>query len=336
MLIYFLSLQGSIAEGSNPQSESGTLSSRASSVDLVSEEFTDQPVAIDHGETHSDVFPSSQGVSSGIEVVQNAGPEKHGYEDQRGVQLNCQYSDSVQSHLPSTEGSEMITSSTYNYTNENSQLTSEGHDYSQTVSVNGSGDNTSLNSEVPNCVPQQTANETGGFNQQNKLASYFQSSSDYSSTSRPDPFSLSLSATEVISPDESDISTKSYIESENLGTQLSREQEPTSAFQTVIPSSQPHTEPIDDHKEPTVMGTEPVYQGEQNSPETFEREGSVSSETTASVTTAIHVTKGESQDEPVLKSSSESLRQISLQLSGLMSESEGAGMSYSVCVLHFL
>ncbi|XP_027237465.2 golgin subfamily A member 2 [Penaeus vannamei] len=322
-------IEGSIAEGSNPQSESGTLSSRASSVDLVSEEFTDQPVAIDHGETHSDVFPSSQGVSSGIEVVQNAGPEKHEYEDQRGVQLNCQYSDSVQSHLPNTEGSEMITSSTYNYTNENSQLTSEGHDYSQTVSVNGSGDNTSLNSEVPNCVPQQTANETGGFNQQNKLASYFQSSSDYSSTSRPDPFSLSLSATEVISPDESDISTKSYIESENLGTQLSREQEPTSAFQTVIPSSQPHTEPIDDHKEPTVMGTEPVYQGEQNSPETFEREGSVSSETTASVTTAIHVTKGESQDEPVLKSSSESLRQISLQLSGLMSESEGAATDTS-------
>lgn len=275
------------------------------------------------------MLPSSQGVLSGIETVstQSARPEKHGYEEQRGVHLN--YADSVHSLLPQTEGSEMITSSTYNYTNENPALTSEGHDYSQTVSVNGTGDNTGLNTEVPSYVPQQTANETESFNQQNKLASYFQSTPDYNSTPRPDPFSLSLSTTEVISPDESDVGTKSYVESENLGPQLSREQEPTSAFQTVIPSSQPHT--VDDHKEPTVIGTEQVYQGEQISPESFEREGSVSSETTASVTTAIHVTKGESQDEPVLKSSSESLRQISLQLSGLMSESEGAGMSYSVC-----
>ncbi|XP_037776329.1 golgin subfamily A member 2-like [Penaeus monodon] len=318
-------IEGSIAEGSNPQSESGTLSSRASSVDLVSEEFTDQPAAIDHGETHSDVLPSSQGVLSGIETVstQSARPEKHG--EQRGVHLN--YADSVHSLLPQTEGSEKITSSTYNYTNENPALTSEGHDYSQTVSVNGTGDNTGLNTEVPSYVPQQTANETESFNQQNKLASYFQSTPDYNSTPRPDPFSLSLSTTEVISPDESDVGTKSYVESENLGPQLSREQEPTSAFQTVIPSSQPHT--VDDHKEPTVIGTEQVYQGEQISPESFEREGSVSSETTASVTTAIHVTKGESQDEPVLKSSSESLRQISLQLSGLMSESEGAASDTS-------
>lgn len=209
----------------------------------------------------------------------------------------------------------------------------EGHDYSKVASVNGSGDNTSLNTVVPNGVPQQTINETGSISQSNTLASYFQSASDHSSTKSQDAFSLSLSTTEVISPDENDVDTNTYDASENIGTQLSREQELTSAFQTAIPSSHPPTEPSNDHKEPAaVMDTEQVYQGEPNSPETFEREGSVSSETTASVTTAIHVTKGESQDEPVLKSSSESLRQISLQLSGLMSESEGAGIDYKLSV----
>ncbi|KAK3864792.1 hypothetical protein Pcinc_029550 [Petrolisthes cinctipes] len=48
--------------------------------------------------------------------------------------------------------------------------------------------------------------------------------------------------------------------------------------------------------------------------------GSVSSETTASVTTAIHVAGSDTHTG--LKSSSESLRQISLQLSGLMNDSE--------------
>lgn len=64
----------------------------------------------------------------------------------------------------------------------------------------------------------------------------------------------------------------------------------------------------------------------QISQEMLEREGSVSSETTASVMTAIHVPGKEGKDhQPVLKSSSESLRQISLQLSGLMLGSEGSG-----------
>ncbi|XP_045134114.1 golgin subfamily A member 2-like isoform X2 [Portunus trituberculatus] len=60
------------------------------------------------------------------------------------------------------------------------------------------------------------------------------------------------------------------------------------------------------------------------SQEMLEREGSVSSETTASVMTAIHVPGKEGKDhQPILKSSSESLRQISLQLSGLMLGNEG-------------
>ncbi|KAK8402432.1 hypothetical protein O3P69_000682 [Scylla paramamosain] len=65
-------------------------------------------------------------------------------------------------------------------------------------------------------------------------------------------------------------------------------------------------------------------QESQVSQEMLEREGSVSSETTASVMTAIHVPGREGKDhQPILKSSSESLRQISLQLSGLMLGSEG-------------
>lgn len=65
-------------------------------------------------------------------------------------------------------------------------------------------------------------------------------------------------------------------------------------------------------------------QESQVSQEMLEREGSVSSETSASVMTAIHVPGREGKDhQPILKSSSESLRQISLQLSGLMLGSEG-------------
>lgn len=67
-------------------------------------------------------------------------------------------------------------------------------------------------------------------------------------------------------------------------------------------------------------------QESQVSQEMLEREGSVSSETSASVMTAIHVPGREGKDhQPILKSSSESLRQISLQLSGLMLGSEGTG-----------
>lgn len=65
--------------------------------------------------------------------------------------------------------------------------------------------------------------------------------------------------------------------------------------------------------------------------EVSEREGSVSSVTSASVTTAIHVPAGEALGHtPVLKSSSESLRQISLQLSGLVMGGEAAGKDLKV------
>lgn len=80
---------------------------------------------------------------------------------------------------------------------------------------------------------------------------------------------------------------------------------------------------------PTTSKSNPVtyhQEAAQASQEVPEREGSVSSVTTASVTTAIHVPAGEGLDHaPVLKSSSESLRQISLQLSGLVMGGEAAG-----------
>ena len=78
---------------------------------------------------------------------------------------------------------------------------------------------------------------------------------------------------------------------------------------------------------------EPEIQETQVSQEIFEREGSISSETTASVMTAIHIQGKESKDnQPILKSSSESLRQISLQLSGLMLGSEGTGKQLKIYV----
>lgn len=70
------------------------------------------------------------------------------------------------------------------------------------------------------------------------------------------------------------------------------------------------------------------------SPEVSEREGSVSSITTVSATTAIHVSAGEDRGHPpVLKSSSESLRQISLQLSGLVMGGEVTGMEVNCCLM---
>lgn len=75
----------------------------------------------------------------------------------------------------------------------------------------------------------------------------------------------------------------------------------------------------------TDSGNFETQEAAQASQEVPEREGSVSSVTTASVTTAIHVPVGEGLDHaPVLKSSSESLRQISLQLSGLVMGGEAA------------
>lgn len=72
------------------------------------------------------------------------------------------------------------------------------------------------------------------------------------------------------------------------------------------------------------------------SQEVPEREGSVSSVTTVSATTAIHVPAGDGTDHPpILKSSSESLRQISLQLSGLVMGSEAAGKENFVYTLRF-
>ncbi|XP_076057883.1 golgin subfamily A member 2-like [Oratosquilla oratoria] len=60
----------------------------------------------------------------------------------------------------------------------------------------------------------------------------------------------------------------------------------------------------------------------QTSMESFEREGSVESETTGSVVTAINVSQGQALHPTAVKSTSESLRQLSLQLSGLMSETD--------------
>ncbi|KAK7072037.1 hypothetical protein SK128_019220 [Halocaridina rubra] len=364
-------------------SESGTASSRASSLDLASEEFT---------EPLQDVKPQSQeDVNSHVATVENQTngvaacssssltkkykpPDSSVITESYGV-LNSSKNDENNSSLASYFSTVPGEGPAHSFTQGSSNTfqapleVMASHDSSHGSSALGmfgeqgvvaatTAASTNLQSHLvaseayqkqssQNTQDLQNAqfletshNTSSAHNSQNRLASYF--APTVVQTTECDPFAFIASNPEstatlaestynaspsimqnesipnltVIEPDEADSQDFSELDNSHSGD--------TGPFQQDIPISQTFNEqPVE--VPPEIISSAGLAESPERQlpPELFDREGSVSSETTASVTTAIHVTAGERQDQPLLKSSSESLRQISLQLSGLMSETEG-------------
>ncbi|XP_068208134.1 golgin subfamily A member 2-like [Palaemon carinicauda] len=319
-------VEGTAIEESSLLSESGTLSSRASSVDLASEEFPDPPqeVKINDNLKSSSAIPVDQYVNGEATNSSCSPISEHEPPDHTQPEA-LQNSSIVETRVDSvpTQATEIAPLPTSTAESNFGQVLSGVIDNNYENTVNG----------VPGILHQPTI--TLAEQQQNSLASYFQANAVQS-----DPFAF-ISETSVDAVSHGDTPYNNFVGQE--------EHLPVVASPTVIEpddiDSQDCIEPENAicHQELPASSTNILEQPKQDAPEEasapskttdnsdrqsavdcIDRDGSVSSETTASVTTAIHLTSGDQTSQPVLKSSSESLRQISLQLSGLMSETEGA------------
>ena len=342
--------QGNTTEESSPLSESGTLSSRASSIDLASEEFVDPPqdartkvdplvqpqvdlVTQPHSVTSTDLQVNGEvtnSVSTHMtkdeppDVSQFQVTQNHTVPETNGIAVDTFTADPTS--LPSVQmscHSSVAAEETPKYSNSGV--------HSDNALTNDSGKNNGIESS-----PLGLTTGAEGDGQQSTLASYFQASPVQS-----DPFSFisqtpdnSLSM-QVDSTSDSfkgpedhlpSIADPTVIEPDDLDSQeCSQSASVTEPQESIACSSDVGVQPGGSHSKVLAPSTTTSSFDRQVITDSLDRDGSVSSETTASITTAIHLPAGQQPDQPILKSSSESLRQISLQLSGLMNETEGAG-----------
>ncbi|XP_064078136.1 golgin subfamily A member 2-like [Macrobrachium nipponense] len=335
-------VEGNATEESSLLSESGTLSSRASSVDLASEDFPDpshdvkikdntifqgcMALPADHyinGETtNSSCTPVAE-----HEPPDHAQPEalqKHSIDESNVINSTQIHPDvSVAGMTPAFTTPIEIVPGPTNITQPNlGQVFGGVPDRTYENTVNG----------IVGVMHQPTASAD---NQQSSLASYFQTNASQSDpfafiseTSSGDVVSqVDTSYKNFVSPEEHMpvVASPTVIEPDDIDSQDCTESDNTTSHQELTSSSADIPEqPKEDVPEATAPTKTTDYSDRQSAVDFIDRDGSVSSETTASVTTAIHLTAGDQTNQPILKSSSESLRQISLQLSGLMSETEGA------------
>ncbi|XP_045623020.2 golgin subfamily A member 2 isoform X2 [Procambarus clarkii] len=350
-------VEGSLTEESSVQSESGTLSSRASSVDLASEEFTEireDPTSREDSDALSHKQSLPQNVTNGENGTYSAGVIHQIFlpdASDPGIQITDGEMEAGASsalctptniaHVTQNKLDLSDVSSTSTLPHEIGKLgnndvcmlessTSRVEDESSCAVVNdtltlGDHQTQTINDEESHIV-----NKLGYSSQlpvaENKIFTHD------SFLLTPQSCSDSTSSLPVLSHNEAScnvseevVTNVPFIQPTETTEQkfYTRESNPTCQRVTSSDTTLLHLSQEELGTEVFPSDSNSVHE-QPDSSDVFEGEGSVSSETSASVTTAIHVSTGESQDRPILKSSSESLRQISLQLSGLMSESEAS------------
>ncbi|XP_071524635.1 golgin subfamily A member 2-like [Panulirus ornatus] len=327
-------VEGSVTEDSSPLSDSGTLSSHASSIDLASEEFIeisdDSTSKVDSTVSfHTQSHP--QDLTNGESETNSAGVNPQvciaGGND-AASQNESQYPTG-----PAEEGLEGVPSTSCAVINDTQMISDELEvsKVSSSPEVEIDEAFSAVSPSMPaDIVQEHIADEKESNKQDGQISSLqppaaedeipnhdslellMQSGSDITSTS------TYLPQNEVAATLQNEGVTSTTL---NQSSEMDLQTDNPATFQEIIPSVMKDLP--EEQSDLEVLPNDFAVHEEQNSSDLFEREGSVSSETTASVTTAIHVSTVENQGNPVLKSSSESLRQISLQLSGLMNENEG-------------
>ncbi|XP_042228146.1 golgin subfamily A member 2-like isoform X2 [Homarus americanus] len=322
-------VEGSVTEESSPLSEAGTLSSHASSLDLASEEFTEMSedaAPREDSSVSSHIQSMSQDLTNGENVIHASNATSQIY--------SAGTPDPASGYVGETEagGSHFTTTDTTQMAVNRLELpevlsTLEDENESHCTKISEAAIEDDKEAQLPNGEEN---------NQEMKLAASYPLPVVENGFSNHDPYAFTtqscsdIASTSPNLPQNEDFTNMTLIQSSEPDAHIVNTAESTTALQQVIPPTPvildlPKDEPVVEILSSDFDATHE----QQISSDSFEREGSVSSETTASVTTAIHISTGEVQGEPVLKSSSESLRQISLQLSGLMSESEESAPALS-------
>ncbi|XP_053651622.2 golgin subfamily A member 2 isoform X2 [Cherax quadricarinatus] len=311
-------VEGSLTEESSLQSESGTLSSRASSVDLVSEEFTeimeDDSLVSSHDlQSYPQTLISEENGSCMTQIHPPGGYDP-------GTHITEGETETGVSSPPSAiEDTVQVTQNRIKYTEVVSTMEVENARYDVAANRTVSADDEQAQEE------ENTPLNNIDYSFQPLVVESEVTNHDSCSVASDNTDSPDLLQNELFTLKQEAVTNAAFIQIPEPNEQNTYVNNRKAARQQVsfsnpiipeLPKDEPDTEALPSDLDSVSEQT--------NAPDVFEREGSVSSETTASVTTAIHVSTGETQGEPLLKSSSESLRQISLQLSGLMSESEGS------------
>lgn len=290
-----------------PLSEAGTLSSHASSVDLASEDLTDMIEKVtDQADTNVMGHRKTIGNGENIVLPADSLPDR---QETVAVQLSSDLAgkdnQSCATSTPATISKLEIPQISDEYLN---LLNSTS---SSTFVV------TDRQAYTTRCVEMDKLNDSV-FHNQNQAPGIIRNKQEADQGYTETESAGKLSSIATIPSEESSISDAL---SSGFSPTASEEASDLSMGGNSVTEHQQLTEPLSN-----TLQMESETQEAHFSQEMVEREGSVSSETTASVMTAIHVPdRGNRDQQPILKSSSESLRQISLQLSGLMLGSEGTG-----------